>query len=313
MEKYEDFVKRNQCWDSYYTYSGIYNRPNCKYSDPMRENYAIAKKICKKFYSKYDKGSAIPQVGDIVEFSDGYEIFKHGLIVEHFNGGLNKFNLLNVCENGSTWTNGECFSTSGGSFHTMHASRFALAGWGERSMWTWGCNGAGANQGIYFNVKVRKWIIPYGELKPLTHVYIYGKNTKDWNGYKRRYAVAVQSGLSGTFGESFKSIHAFLAWAKYVGFEYEKVNRLTDRRGLQNLRRVLITNPNQVPEGAKPLKMAENGSIVDAWTKKIGNTIYFYVPNINYWLNGTFGEIPKMSRDEEFQVWLKYNDNPLGV
>lgn len=278
----------------------------------MRRNYAIAQKVCKKFYSRYDKNSPIPQVGDIVEFSDGYRVFKHAMIAEPYWKGMSKFNLLNVCECGCSHTNGEYFSTSGGSFHTIHASHFALVGWAENDVWTWGCYGSGANQGIYFKLKVRKWIIPYDAPKALTKVHIYGKSTKDLYGYTRNEAVMVKD-YHNSFVETFNSIHAFLAWAEYVGFEYEKVGGLCNRRSPQHLKKTMVNSPKQVPTDAKPLKMMSGGRLIDAWTKKIDNTIYFYVPTFCSLDNGAFGEIPKLTQDEELKLYRKYYNNPLGV
>lgn len=313
MDKYEDFSKRNQCWDSYYTFSDYYGIPENRDKDPMRKNYAIAQKVCKQFYANYDANSAIPQIGDIVEFSDGYHVYKHAMVAESYNKEHDsKFNLLSVCENGSSWTDGECFSTSGGAFHTIHASRFALAGRAENVMWTWGCHGSGWNQGIYFKLNVRKWVIPYDAPRPLTRVHIYGKDSKDADGNNRRYAVHVGDNINST-GECFDSIRAFEAWAHYVGFTYEHIGRMADRHGHQFLKRVSISNPSQVPVCSKPLKLVENGTVVDAWTKKIGDTIYFYVPNINFWKNGSFGEVPKLSQDEDLRLFLKYSGNPLGI
>ena len=310
MEKYEDFARRNQCWDNYYMYSDMWSSPVNRDKDPMRKNYAIAQKVCKTFYSNYDRSSAIPQVGDVVEFSDGYRVYKHATIAENFYGF--RFNLLNVCENGSTWTDGNGFSTSGGSFHTIHASRFALVGRAENVMWTWGCHGSGGGQGIYFKLNVRKWIIPYEAPKPPTTVHIYGKR-KQVSSHRKQYAVTVESVSSFFYSQSFDSIRAFTAWAEYVGFEYEHIGRLSCRGGLQSLVRIGINSPNQVPADSKPIKDVSNGVIVDAWTKKIGDTIYFYVPNINYWENGTFGEGYKLSQDERMRLFWKYADNPLGV
>lgn len=309
MEKYEDFAKRNQCWDSYGIWGGYCKD---KENSPMRRNYAIAQKVCKKFYSRYDKNSPIPQVGDIVEFSDGYRVYKYGMIAEPHWKDMSKFNLLNVCECGCFHTDGEYFSTSGGAFHTIHASHFALVGWAENTVWTWGCYGSGANQGIYFKLKVRKWIIPYDAPKPLTTVRIYGKGSTDWQGFERSYAVEVQD-LYNSFCETFKSVHAFLAWAEYVGFEYEKVGRLCDRRGSQHLKTITVNNPDQVPADAKPLKAIAGLSIKDIWTKKIDDTIYFYEPSFYSLDNGAFGEMPKLTEDEKTKLLRKYVGNPLGV
>lgn len=311
MEKYEDFAKRNQCWNNCYVYSHIHlSSGEDRDRDPMRKNYSIAQKVCKTFYSNYDRSSAIPQVGDIVEFSNGYRVFKHATIAENF--CKSKFGLLNVCEHGSSWTDGKGFSTSGGAYHTIHASRFALVGRAENIMWTWGCYGSGANQGIYFKLNVRKWIVPYEAPKPLTKVHIYGKRSRV-SGYREQYAVIVDGASTCSFFQRFDSIRAFTAWAEYVGFEYEHIGRLSDRNGFQFLVQIMVNNPNQVPADSKPIKAVSNREIVDAWVKKIGDTIYFYVPNINYWENGTFGEVPKLSQDEKISLFWKYSDNPLGV
>ena len=316
MENYRQFAERNKTWNGYYINSDFYKK--MEGIDPMLRNYEVAKSVEKKFLSRYNSNSPEPQVGDVVEFSDGYNIYAHAVIAESLNKKHDsKFHLLNVCENGSSWTDGESFSTSGGSFHTFHASRFALVGRAVNMVWTWGCHGAGAEQGIYFHLNVRRWVIPYSAPEPLTRVRIYGNGSKDPYGEPRRYAVSVTGQDFFNF-QSFVSIRAFLAWAEYVGFEYEHIGNgadrcgLVNRRGFQFLKRVMVYHPKQVPSGAKPLKMAENGIIVDAWTKRVGDTIFFYVPNINWWNDGTFPH-PILSRQEEIEEFWKYSDNPLGI
>lgn len=316
MENYRQFVKRNKTWNGYYINSDFYKKMES--IDPMKRNYEIAKSVEKKFLSRYDVNSPEPQVGDVVEFSDGYNIYAHAVIAEPFcKEHDSKFHLLNVCENGSSWTDGESFSTSGGSFHTFHASHFALAGRAVNTVWTWGCHGSGANQAIYFHLNVRRWVIPYSAPKPLTRVHIYGKGSKDPYGEPRRYAISV-TGQSFYNFQSFVSVRAFRAWAEYVGFEYEHIGNgadrcgLANRRGFQFLKRVMVHHHNQVPDGAKPLKMAENGTIVDAWTKRVGDTIFFFVPNINRWNDRTF-EHPLVTHQQEIEMFWRYSDNPLGI
>lgn len=304
MESYKDFAMRNQCWDSYYTVSDFWAASPDK--DPMRRNYAIAKSVAKEFYRHYDWASASPQVGDIVEYCNGWHVYENAQIAEPFSSRASKYNLLNVCENGSSWTDGKTFSTSGGAFHEVHASRFALVGPAKVRVWTWGCHGPGASQGIYFTLNVRKWIVRHDEPTAATFVRI-GKGqisveSNDGSGYAGQ-----------TFCQSFDSARAFLAWAEYIGFEFEHIGRLAKRRGFQTLEDVYVNSMTEVPEGAKPLHLVSNGEVVLGWVKKEGNSIRFFIPTISSWERGCFGEHLELTRQQKLEKFWKYSMNPLGV
>lgn len=307
MENYRQFAKRNQIWDGYYAYAPCFILESDKNEekDPMKRNYAIAGKVCETFYSSYDWNSDKPQVGDVVEFSDGYDICKDGIVVSILRHGL-----IEVCGAGSSWTDGKSFSTSGGPFQRKHVSQFVRNGMGIHSVWTWGCHGAGAGQGIYFDLNVRKWLIPYEKPEPHTRVRLYGRGAKNWRGEPYRDAVRVDDGSMASHG--FASVRAFLAWAEYVGFEYEHIGSRYNRKACQWLKRVSISRPSEIPRGAKPLKEIENGTVVDAWVRKEGDTICTYVPNINSWKCGAFGD-HAVSGDEDLRLFRKYSGNPLGI
>lgn len=305
MENYRQFAERNQTWNSYYTYAPYFAKGENEEKDPMRRNYAIAGKACETFYSGYDWNSDMPHVGDVVEFSDGYDVHSDGVVV-----AIRRHGLIEVCGSGCSWTDGKSFSTSGGPFQHVHVSKFVRHGMGIHSVWTWGCNGAGAGQGVYFDLNVRKWLVPYTKPEPHTRVRIYGRGAKDWRGQPYDDAVRVDDGTIASHG--FASVRAFLMWAEYVGFEFEHIGNRCNRKGFQRLKRVPVSRPSEVPYGAKPLKEVENGIVVDAWVRKEGNTICTYVPNINAWNNGAFGG-HSISAEEELKLFRMYSGNPLGV
>ena len=93
----------------------------------MERNYAIALQIEKNYYEKYGTEKK-PKLGDIIEFSDGFHIYKHAKIVENLYYEDQNTRIC-VCENGSSHTyNGRNFSTSGGAFHGMDKSDLQYVG-----------------------------------------------------------------------------------------------------------------------------------------------------------------------------------------
>lgn len=128
----------------------------------MQKNFQIASNVKNAFYKNYDALSKKPQVGDVVEFSDGFNVYKHGQIE-----AIDRHGVATLCEAGRSFmginneTGNVYFSTSGGAFVERHVSLMKIAGTEERGGWTWGCRGAGAHQGIEFRFVVNKWVIPH--------------------------------------------------------------------------------------------------------------------------------------------------------
>lgn len=301
MESYNDFKARNASFNS------------CGYvsDEDMMKNYGIARVVEFTYNEKYGNSDE-PKIGDIVEFSDGFRVYHHGKIVENLYG-KSKFGMICVCERGTSFTDGEIFNTSGGAFKRFHKSQLKPAGEEENIVWTWGCNGAGAFQGIYFPLKVKKWIIPYERELKQSKVYIRGCNAKDI------YGNPVSAVWIENFGEffhakSFKSIRAFKAWAKYVGYESKPFNGTFERVSTQKIINRCICDLKDLPKNAKPIKVMANGKIRDGWVTNDGNVIS------EIWLNkfepnqhryGT--EEYKKLEEEERKLRRKYYGNPLGV
>lgn len=279
-------------------------------SDFMKRNYEIALKVEKTYNETYGHIDG-PRIGDVVEFSDGFKVFEHAQISENHYGG-SKFGMLCICESGSSWTNGNTFSTSGGAFRGMHMSKLTPAGEDKIIVWTWGCLGSGGGQGIYFPLSVRKWLIPYEPVKCRSMVTIHGKGAKRWDGSVFP-AVVIENSGSLYSAESFCSINAFLAWAKYVGFKHESFGNGTfNRRSPQRIEGECYTDPEwKAPEGAKPIKIVRNGSLKDGWVVTTDSTIKYYWPNLYEPYKPTDFNSPEYKK--KWAELQKYSGNPLGV
>lgn len=305
MEKYETFKQRNINFSNkgYFFEKGMME-------DVMKRNYGIACEVEKTYNETFGNIDG-PRIGDIVEFSDGFRIYNHAKVVENLYGG-SKYGMLCVCENGSSHTDGKYFSTSGGAFKAIHKSKFQYVGESENIVWTWGCYGAGANQGIYFPLKVRKWIIPYEPIQQVSRVVIKGQNGKDWHG-RPTDAVWIENFADcyGYHAQSFRSIRAYRAWASYVGFKSKPRKGTFDRESSQAIIRKYFWEKSEVPKGAKPLKLFSNGHLADSFVVNDGKNIVYYIPNPNI-----LPESPRFGTkeyEEERKEIIKYRDNPLGV
>lgn len=302
MESYETFKRRNAAFGSY----GVVTESE------MQRNYAIALKV-EKTYNENFGNTEEPKIGDIVEFSNGYKVFKYAQISENLYGG-SEYGMLCVCECGSSHTNGKYFSTSGGAFRRFHKSKLQLAGETENVFWTWGCHGSGGNQGIYFPLKVRKWIIPYEPVRNVTAIRINGENKKDCRDGMLPAVVLTSSDNIIGHTETFRSVKAFNAWAEYVGFKHESFGRGTfERRSPQRIESKCYTDPAwKVPKGAKPIKIIRNGSVKDAWVVTTPEHITYYWPNIYDPQRKLMGK-GTQDFDKELIEYMKYYRNPLGV
>lgn len=302
---YEDFKRANAAF-------GSYNFPKL-HEEEMLKCYAIANQVAEDYQENYGHIEG-PRIGDIVEFADEFRVYDHGKIVENLYGG-SKYGMLCVCESGSSFTNGEYFSTSGGAFRSIHKSKLQLVGDAENVVWTWGCYGSGAHQGIYFPLKVRKWIVPYEKPVCRSKVQFFGRNRKNHLGDYLTPVRIENFGGIGAGGESFCSIRAFKAWADYVGYKYgswrdrgtfEKVSaqRIADK--------CFTDKAWQPPKGAKPIKIIRNGRLKDAWVVTTDDCIMYYWPNI-YDPEHPEPRYGTPEYEREFRERRKYNGNPMGI
>lgn len=302
MESFELFYKRNLGF-------GEYGTPSDK---EMQRNYEIAKQVEQTYLSLHGDMDE-PQIGDIVEFADDYRVYDHAMIVENHYGG-DEHGMLCVCECGSSHTNGRCFSTSGGAFRSFHKSRLQPAGTDVNVVWTWGCHGAGASQGIYFPLPVRRWIIPHGKPTKRSWVYIRGRGAKRCDGQPMP-AVSIENCCDLYNAMSFKSIEAFKAWADYVGYRYRDDGGwgTTRKVSAQRICDKCYCDPSwQPPEGAKPIKVIRNLRLKDGWVVTTDDCIMTYWPNI-YDPEHPEPRYGTPEYEAEFREHRKYMDNPMGV
>lgn len=293
METYEKFKQRNAAWNCEYGFGNT--------DKEMQKNYEIALAVEKEYQNNFCNTEE-PKIGDIVEFCDGFEVYKHAKIVE--GGWKEEHGLLHVCEHGSSFTNGHFFSTSGGAFHHIHKSLMQYVGTEENLVWTWGCHGSGAHQGIYFTLNVRKWIVPYEPVKVLSTATIAkGKNGKS--------EVSIRNMGDWYCQITFDSIKAFLAWAEYAGYKHGNDGHGTLlRKSPQRLVREYVCHKEEIPKNGKPLKAVSNGRIVDAWVVSESDKIITFVDNFTPEKQVKFGT---QEDDERAREFWKYSGNPLGV
>lgn len=298
MESFENFKKRNASF-------GSYQFPNY-HEKELRRCYDIALQVEKTYNETYGHIEG-PRIGDIVEFADKFSIHERGKIVENFYGD----GKLCICEAGSSHTDGKWFSTSGGAFVSKDASELQFVGEDFNVVWTWGCHGAGAHQGIYFPLKVRKWIIPYDPDK-ITRSFIYHSERlpKRADGEPSRDAVWIENTGEFFHAMSFESERAFRAWAKYVGYKTHGFDEYKDA-SYQSIVHKCYTREEDAPKNGKPIKVLFNGDIVDGFVVTDGNEIAIWAPNIYK------GYKPIDFNSEEYKQhvrdYRKYSRNPMGV
>lgn len=270
-----------------------------------RRNYDIVRKTVDAFYAHYDMNADKPQEGDLVEYSDGYEVYKHALIDRIYDHGV-----VQICEQGSTHISYDkdhtYLSTSGGSFPCIHISKFVPNGDDVRMAWCWNWKGAGAGNGINFSFRVRKWLIPHGEVQPRQRIY-FGRS-KDSHDFVRITDICWRYPNDDMW--FFKSFRAFRAWADYVGFTYDhNISEFGYGMGKPInffLHRKYIRSENELPTGAKELVSIQGGRAMRSWVCNDGKTITRYVINDDkYRLDS--------DKQDGFKVYCKYDGDPLGV
>lgn len=283
----EQFIKQNAGWDPKY---GLGHK-----EEEWQENYDIACKVEERLQNNYPMDGDV-HPGDLVEISDGYRVYKNALVCS-----IGKNGVCEVCERWSAFTFGKSFSVSGGVWHSIHKSNFVRNGNGVATYWTWGRNGAGADQGIYFPVLVQRWIVPYEKQQPETTVLFRTSKLRS----EPRVSI---TGPGFSTLATFCSVKAFKAWAEYVGFGYEKLgqawNGVISRRGKQNITDRLFWTMDDLPDGAKPLFAMSNGSMVQCYVSNDGDTITTWRPNPNS--KAVFNPLP-------FEEAKRYYSNPMGV
>lgn len=300
MITFEEFKENNRAFGTYYIPS--------MHETEMQKCYAIAEDVERNYQQNYG-GIDGPRVGDIVEFADDYEVYKHGMITEDMYG-VAQYGVMTVCQHGSSHTDGKYFSTSGGSFVRIHQSKMRLVGEDYNMVWTWGCYGAGANQGIYFPLKVRRWLVPYE--KPSRRSWVDFHD----NIMKHSDAVTIRNTNESTFcAEHFKSIKAFMAWAEYVGFKYRSTYHGGSRHKIsaQRIEYKFFTDASwQPPKGAKPMKRIYSGDVKDVWVVTTDDTITYYIPNL--WREEEKRpECGSPEYERQIQEYWKYDGNPMGI
>ena len=284
----ERFKKENAAWDTQY---------GLPHSDKeWSENYDIACKVEQRLRNNYPMDGDV-HPGDLVEFSDGYRVYKNALVCD-----IDRYGVCEVCEQWSAFTLGGSFSVSGGTFHRIHKSNFVRDGKGEAFYWTWGRNGSGANQGIYFPVVVQRWVVPYEKPKKETTVYFKTRTRQ------RDESRVFISGPHLSVIQSFRSVKAFKAWAEYVGFDYERFGQSYDgiicRRGRQNIVGRYFWHKEDIPDGARPYYDLCNGSMVRCYAANDGETITVLRPNPN---------AKEVFNPLAYEEAKTYEGNPMGA
>ena len=261
MMTLDEFKKSNMCWNGngYYTTEQQWN-----------SNYQIAKDVESKFYTCYDKSKMEPQKGDMIEFVNDNTLYSHALVES-----VDEYGMMYVCECGSTCTDGDYFSTSGGAFTHIHSSKFEFVGYEDRIFWTWGCYGAGANQGIYFKIKVKKFRQKNMKVIPMHRIYFNNPYYRE----HRKSEVVVMKDWNYIFKE-FYTVKAFMEWAKYVGLTYRKTDSGQYYTN-QFLKDEYFWKLEDLPDECKPVEDWSNGRKVRCFAHKKDDTITIYRPNPN--------------------------------
>lgn len=266
----------------------------------MQRNYAIALQVEQTYYDRFGNAKQ-PKIGDIVEYTDGWRIYTGASIVENLYGSEPE---ICICDKGHSFTSGRGFSTSGGAFHSMDASLLQYVGEAINYVWTWGCNGIGANQDINIPLKVNKWIIPYDAKKVKRSTVNFKRNDQaDCD------AIWIEnSDDCWIHAHSFKSKKAFEAWAKYVGYEFHMDGEKA--YSAQKIVKRCWVDPDKKPENGKPLKVIANGRVHDGLVVTEETCI------TEWWYNGSNEPYHTYNTPEgqkEIELFWKYDGNPMGV
>lgn len=275
--------------------------------DEMQKNYTIALRIEESYQNKFGSIKT-PQKGDIVEFADDYHVYKSASIVENVYFEDENTRIC-ICENGSSHiTPNLHFSTSGGAFRGKDKASLVYAGEDENIVWTWGCHGAGADQGIYFPLKVNRWIIPY-DPKSVKRSIVYFRKGEDG---KKDAGVEIQNSESCMcYAHTFKSRKAFEAWAEYTGYEYYMDENEDKAYSPQEVKQRCWTETVPKPQNGKPIKVLANGWIHDGLVVKEEFCITEWWENA--WRTDPIPQYGSPEYHKQMQEYFKYHNNPMGV
>ena len=260
----------------------------------MEKNYVIAIQVANNYIEHFGTAKE-PKIGDIVEYADDFHVYYGASIVENVYGSEPK---VCICESGHSFTTGKYFQTSGGAFHSWDKERLQYVGEATNYVWTWGCHGAGANQGINIPLKVNKWIMPYDNKAVKRSRVVFDQDGR----------VHITNSDEWTFyAHSFKSRRAFDAWAKYVGYNYYmdgdvaySPQKIVNRCWTENVPK---------PENGKPIKVLANARIHNGLvvTEELC---------ITEWWGNVYRPEPKYGTYEyqmEMKEYWKYHENPMGI
>lgn len=265
----------------------------------MQLNYAIALKVEQTYYDRYGNAKE-PKIGDIVEYTDGWEVFKGASIVENL---YHSEPQICICDAGHSFTDGRAFSTSGGAFHSKDQSLLQYVGEDINYVWTWGCNGVGANQDINIPLKVNRWIIPYNTLEVKRSIVFFKRNDQEGD-----CAVWIKNTHEWFHAHSFESKRAFEAWAKYVGYEYY----MDGEKGYSHQKLVnrCWVDPDKKPQNGKPIKVLANAKVRDGFVVTEDTCITEWWENNRTERCAVYGSIEYRT---EMEMYHKYKYNPMGV
>lgn len=261
--------------------------------EDMQKNYQIALKVEQAYYEKFGTAKE-PKVGDIIEYTDGYQVYTQGKIVENL---YCKEGEVCVCDAGSSFTTGDYFSTSGGSFNSKEKALMQYVGEAENIVWTWGCYGAGADQGINIPIKVNRWIIPYDPKAVKRSTVRFSTDS-----------VYIENNDDCMFKVmSFNSRRAFEAWSRYVGYEYHMEGEVA--YSPQKVVTKCWTSDDNKPTNGKPIKVLGNARVHDGLVVTGDFCITQYWPNI-YKPEQKYGT-PEYN--QQMEAYWRYHENPMGV
>lgn len=273
----------------------------------LRKNYEIAMNAIWDFIGRRES-DMVPQVCDHVVASDKFEIFPNAVVDKDL---YQRPGRITICGRGGFGVFGSSMPSiqCGGPFFgaPADASEYEYLGMGRTTVWTWGCYGAGANQGIYFWVPVRRWKMR--SLNRRIRSYISMPVTKE---AKERFGRQSKLQLWGDdfthIQVEFDSIKACFAWLEQMhihatreesenGVMYWSLDREVFTRGY-----VYSAVPTDRPSFYAG-KLHRNGNLGDAWgyLTDLGDIALVRTDS---------GKIDYSDNPEEYK---KYRNNPLGV
>lgn len=248
-------------------------------------DYEIAEKRISLIAANHAATSQ-PQVGDLVEggYWEGHYPYKHGLIEKVYDDGT-----LSICYVPMVpfvYFNDMLelqLSVSGGPFGRHKVEELQLVSDDdERTFCDWGHCGGCAHGAINFKAPVRRWKIPYTRQSNV-YVYHYKIDRDREFGTEKAGTTFIEHGLFYRH-LTFVSFEAFRKYADYLGVTYELMEDREDyaRYHLSHdFAEKLFWRLEDLPEGVKPVKAYNNGSMVTCYFRTLEHDVEFYRPNPN--------------------------------